>query len=747
MRRYRFVPLAFAFVLCGFTGIASAEGHPSDVVKSDTSNSDTSNSESIVSRVRPSVVTIRVQGRDGDELGIGTGFVVDAQGLIATNFHVIQEGRPFSVETSDNRKLNVLAVESSDRIGDLVVLRVDVGKERLPTLELADDATPKQGSRVLAFGNPLGLEDSVVEGIVSAVRNIEGREMIQLAMPIEPGNSGGPLVDQQGRVVGIINMKSAIDDNLGFAIPVRDLSALRKHPNPISIDRWVRLGRLDESRWQPIGGALWQQIGGRITARGIGKGFGGRSLCLSMQDVPDPPYDVSVMVRLDDESGAAGLAFHSDGEDKHYGFYPSGEKIRLTCFQGPSVYTWDVLHDVESDDYVPKQWNHLRVRVDDSKMTCYVNGQETFQSTDRRLIGGRVGLVKFRGTQPEFRAFRLDSNVQPKSLSKSTLNWLARLDAGDVQIDRVGESQVRKLGDTAMLSGRELERRARAMLQEAERLKLLAADVRQSPTLQSLERLSDIPAEDRLLRGAMLIAKLDDPDLDIQSYIDRVDQMAAEIREPLDPDATPRQRRTALDRYLFKENGFHGGRAEYYHPANSHLNRVIDDREGLPITMSILYIELGRRLDLQMAGVGLPGHFVVSHRIDPDTDQLIDVFDSGTILSRRQAGAMVMQFAGRRMSASDLKPQTTTEILTRVLNNLMGIATEKRESESMLRYIEAIVALNPDVADYRMMRAQLRGMTGRKDRAIADLDWLLDSETSQFSAHHLQQMRAMMLPK
>ena len=607
--------------------------------------------ETLVSRVRPSVVTIRVQGRDGDELGIGTGFVIDSDGLIATNFHVIQEGRPFTVETSNKRKLKVLSVEASDRIGDLAILKVAVGQQKLSELPLADDESPNQGSRVVAFGNPLGLRDSVVEGIVSAVREVEGREMIQLAMPIEPGNSGGPLVDEQGRVVGIINMKSAIDDNLGFALPIKNLITLRANLNPVTMDRWVRLGRLDPSKWQPIGGALWQQIGGKITARGAGKGFGGRSLCLSKQEAPKPPYDVSVMVKLDDESGAAGLAFHSDGEEQHYGFYPSAGKLRLTRFQGPSVYSWKVLQDVETEEYVPGQWNHLRVHVQSDRLTCYVNGQVAIESTDTSLSKGSVGLVKFRSTQPEFRGFRVETDATFQSLSPSDTSWLARLDDGDIQIERIDEPLVRQLADHAMLAGRELDRRARSLEQKSKQLRILAKDVRLAPTLVELEKLSEVKAEHQLLRGALLIAMLDDADLDIEAYVSQLDQMATEIREGVGPDASDIDRREALDRYLFQQNGFRGGIAEYYHPANSHLNRVIDDREGLPITMSILYIELGRRLDLQMEGVGLPGHFIVKHVMDEQTHQLIDVFEGGKRLSRGDADEIVRQYADRRMIA------------------------------------------------------------------------------------------------
>ena len=145
----------------------------------------------LIEQIRPSVVTIRVNGRDGSELAMGTGFVIDREGLIVTNLHVIPEGRSFSIETPDGRDLKVVSIESTDRAGDLAIIRVQTPTPPLAALPLAEEPIA-QGTRVLAFGNPLGLRDSVVTGIVSAVREVEGREMIQLAMPTQPGNSGGP---------------------------------------------------------------------------------------------------------------------------------------------------------------------------------------------------------------------------------------------------------------------------------------------------------------------------------------------------------------------------------------------------------------------------------------------------------------------------------------------------------------------------------------------------------------------------
>ncbi|MFN9913999.1 MAG: transglutaminase family protein, partial [Pirellulaceae bacterium] len=110
------------------------------------------------------------------------------------------------------------------------------------------------------------------------------------------------------------------------------------------------------------------------------------------------------------------------------------------------------------------------------------------------------------------------------------------------------------------------------------------------------------------------------------AYLQRIEDMAAEILAKLPSKATAPMRLEALDAYLFEENGFRGGRDEYYHPANNHLDRVIDDREGMPITLSVLYMELGRRLQLRLEGVGLPGHFVVRFRPSQGKPQLLDIF-------------------------------------------------------------------------------------------------------------------------
>ena len=146
------------------------------------------NVEQIAAKTRSALVSISTTGRDGRTQGIGTGFIVDKSGLIATNLHVIGDARPFQVEMSDGRKLKVTAIRASDRKMDLAVIRV--AEQDLPPLTLGDPSKLNKGAPIVVMGNPHGLKHSVVSGVNSGIREIDGRTMLQLAIPIEPGNSG-----------------------------------------------------------------------------------------------------------------------------------------------------------------------------------------------------------------------------------------------------------------------------------------------------------------------------------------------------------------------------------------------------------------------------------------------------------------------------------------------------------------------------------------------------------------------------
>ncbi|MDE0736227.1 MAG: trypsin-like peptidase domain-containing protein, partial [Pirellulaceae bacterium] len=649
--------------------------------------------EKIADQTRPSLVSISSTGREGRSQGIGTGFVVDKDGLIATNYHVIGDARPIHVEMSDGRKLRVTAIHASDRKMDLAVIRV--AEKDLPALSLGNPENLRKGAPIVVMGNPHGLKNSVVSGVNSSMREIDGRTMLQLAIPIEPGNSGGPVLDRQGNVHGIVTMKSLVTDNLGFAVDIRMLQTLLAKPNPVPIDRWMTIGTIDARDWQPLFGARWRQRGGRIMVEDSGEGFAGRSLCLSSQPIPAAPYEISVAVKLNKEAGAAGLVFHADGKNRHYGFYPSSGKIRLTRFDGADVFTWQVLYDQPCEAYRPGEWNTLRVRMEKDQFLCYVNDQLILTSQDRGLPTGRAGLAKFRDTHAQFRHFRIGKNLGRGDLPKELATRLNQLIDDLPRLEAISDQQLEPLQEHSTDTRDLLRRQAESLRSRAAELKQISADIHARSLAVKLNRIfPDLagkekpdPATTDLLQAALLIAVLDEEEIDTQAYVKLIERMANDILAAIKKDASQADKLAALDKYLFQDNGFHGSRFDYYHRANSYLNRVIDDREGLPITLSVLYMELGRRLGLKIEGVGLPGHFIVRHVNQDGKGQLIDVFNEGKRLTREDAIKLAAEHSNQPFQDAYLAPVPSRQILIRMLNNLMSLAQQKEDKESMLRYV------------------------------------------------------------
>src|SRR5437879_5597774 len=183
--------------------------------------------------------------------------------------------------------------------------------------------------------------------------------------------------------------------------------------------------------------------------------------------------------------------------------------------------------------------------------------------------------------------------------------------------------------------------------------------------------------------------------------------MAKKLAAALPAKADDAAKLAALNKFLFAERGYHGSRSDYYHRSNSYLNEVIDDREGLPITLSVLYMEIARRLKLTVVGVPLPGHFVVRHEPKGEAPQIIDVFE-GKLMSREEAEAKIKKITGEAPREKDFEPVTKKAIAVRMLHNLLNVAKSERDGDAMLRYLDGIVALEPDGHDERWGRAIMR---------------------------------------
>jgi serine protease Do len=691
----------------------------------------------LVEKVRPSLAVITVCGRDGKVGGLGTGFVV-SDGLIATNRHVIGEGRAITVELSDGSRHEATAVHASDRSNDLAIIRIV--SRNLPPLPLGDSESIREGGAVVAMGNPHGLKHSVVAGVISGQREIEGRRMIQLAMPIEPGNSGGPLLDMHGRVLGLMTIKSLVTENLGFAVGINSLKPLLTRPNPVPMSAWLTIGALDSDEWQTRGGT-WRQRAGRVIGEGTGAGIGRRSLCLVQKTPPAVPFEVEVQVRLDDEAGAAGLVFHSDGGDRHYGFYPSNGDLRLTRFAGPDVFSWKVLRQEASPHYRPGEWNTLKVRVEKGRLRCFVNGELLFDQEEDDFTEGKIGLCRFRDTTAEFKSFRVANELMapktPAGLLDRVGKALEELPSTEaIRADVAGKTP----SNPATLSA--LRSRARQLEAQAARMRQLAGLLHQESVLADLRKVMNRKEPELdLLRAVLLIARLDNEEVDVAHYVAEVDRLAKQINEKLPKGADEAAQLAALNKHMFTEKGFHGSRGDYYNRSNSYLSEVIDDREGLPITLSILYLEVGRRIGLHLEGVGLPGHFLVRHVPRGSPPTLIDVFEGGKTLSREEAIRKSQEITGNEVDDEELAAVPKKAILVRVLRNLLRVAEKERDTTAALRYADAVLTISPDSAIDRGLRAGLRLQNRDRKGALEDVDWLLEHRPDGVNLDRVRQMK------
>ena len=205
-----------------------------------------------------------------------------------------------------------------------------------------------------------------------------------------------------------------------------------------------------------------------------------------------------------------------------------------------------------------------------------------------------------------------------------------------------------------------------------------------------------------LATGALLIAKDAYADLDIELYLQRLNQMAEELQSQLGEEADTSDQINHLNRYLFDTQGFAGSSQEnYYDARNSYLNEVLERKIGIPITLSVVYMEIGKRIGLPLVGVGFPGHFIVKHR---DLETVIDPFEKGQVLSDEDLSERLTQIFREpvRMHPRFLQAVTNKEILARMLRNLRQIHFRGGEHEKAVSTAERITWLAPQSAqDYR----------------------------------------------
>jgi regulator of sirC expression with transglutaminase-like and TPR domain len=230
-----------------------------------------------------------------------------------------------------------------------------------------------------------------------------------------------------------------------------------------------------------------------------------------------------------------------------------------------------------------------------------------------------------------------------------------------------------------------------------------------------------------LARASLAIAREEYPELDEGHYLRALDDLAQSVQRGLPSGASPERRVGRLNSYLFHDLGFSGNRIDYYDPRNSFLNEVLDRRTGIPLTLCIVFMEVGRRCGLRVEGVGFPGHFLCKVHLEGG-ELVVDPFHRGQLLGleeikRRLAAAVGDQV---KFDARVLRAARPREILIRMLQNLRSVYQERNDMPRALSAVDRLLLLAPENIRGLRERAQLCERLGGPAAAAADLEKVLE---------------------
>ena len=240
-----------------------------------------------------------------------------------------------------------------------------------------------------------------------------------------------------------------------------------------------------------------------------------------------------------------------------------------------------------------------------------------------------------------------------------------------------------------------------------------------------------------LAEAALIVAAAQYPDLDVSDYLGRLDSYAAELRGRLGEEASYTERLGAINQYLFHELGFAPDEENFYDPRNSFLNDVLERRRGIPLSLSILYIAVGRRLGLDLRGVSFPGHFLVKCPVDGGV-VVLDPYHGGLSLSLEDLQKRLREVRGGEVSRAIVSEMLVSaaprEVLVRMLRNLKAIYLKDEQLHDALAVLEWIIPLAPgeheEVRDRGVVYQELECFRA----ALADFEHYISHEPGAHDA-------------
>ncbi len=226
--------------------------------------------------------------------------------------------------------------------------------------------------------------------------------------------------------------------------------------------------------------------------------------------------------------------------------------------------------------------------------------------------------------------------------------------------------------------------------------------------------------------AALQLATIEHPGCPVDPFLHLLDSHANEFAERIDSDTDGDEFVELLNQYLIEELGFRGNEEDYYHPDNSCLNEVLAQRVGIPITLSIVYMEIARRLARPIYGVGLPGHFLIEYN-DGDFSTYIDPFHGGHLLTAAECCELAKEITGLDITADPaaLEPVSRRHIIVRMLNNLRSVYFRRNDPAKAVQVLDLLIEADPSSAEEYKQRGICQAQVKAYKKAHIDLEMYL----------------------
>lgn len=263
----------------------------------------------------------------------------------------------------------------------------------------------------------------------------------------------------------------------------------------------------------------------------------------------------------------------------------------------------------------------------------------------------------------------------------------------------------------------------------------LALDIERARALLR-EALANEPH--RLDLAALAIAMLETPEVDLESELTQLDALAARVRA-LGPGSTLLGQAQSLRRVLAEEEGFCGRDDRYYDLKSNHLPSVLETKVGMPIALSVIYLEVARRAAIPLFGVSFPGHFIVAGEMEPGRKLVLDPFNAGELLTEDGCETLLKRVAPQlRFTPKMLAPTPVRSIAYRMLNNLKRIHLQTGDGDRALRVVDLMLELSPDHPGDLRARAAILSALGAYRAALNDVERCLELSPDAPDQHSLR---------